>query len=282
MNQLALSPDERAAHAFYAQSILRRMDQAGIKPDTEDAEQMHMGVMRDIQARRIPPNTRVPARRDVLNYLQTVTRATGSFTTAVRALLSPGSWTTSGGSHKLAHDNDIPLAPLMSDIHDNQGNVRFLEVGGGYAGLHGRERQEYEPRGVGELIAHFGDKVGATVDIHVTNLSQWHKNLPQGLQEHAGFIGATLGELTKDGVAPESVDIIYSQCAVYFDRRIGTFIEQAAKLVRKSERGGYLIFNGKTEEDETITEAAAANGFALERKKVLGQNNGTFYIFRKQ
>ncbi|MFA6550460.1 MAG: hypothetical protein WCT36_03850 [Candidatus Gracilibacteria bacterium] len=282
INRLALSEEEDVAHRQYCAKVLKQMEDVGITPDQIDRKETDMGVMRDIQARRIPPNTRVPARRNILSYLQTITNATGSLGTAIRCLLSPGSWTTSGGSHKLATDNGIPLQDVLEGVIEDQGSARFLEVGGGYAGLQGMEKEGYEPKGIGELIAHFGDRVGATLDIHFTNLSQWYKDLPKGVTEHAGFIGSTLKKLEKEGIDLGSVDVIYSQCAAYFDRRITMFIEQSATILKSSKNGGYLIFNGKTEEDAAIMQTAEKNGLVLERKKVLGGMNGTFYIFKKQ
>lgn len=282
LNRLALSQDERAAHSFYTDRILAGLESAGIQPVEADRREASMGVMRDVQARRIPPNTKVPARRDVLRYLDTVSEATGSFGTALRCLMSPGSWTTSGGTHKLANDHGTPLHTLLEEVHTEQGRARFLEVGGGFAGLHGREKLDYQPKGIGEIIEHFGDRVGFTMEIHFTNLSQWHRDLPVGVYEHAGFIGSTIGNLSKRGeVLNGSVDVMYSQCAAYFDRRIGVFVEQAARLLRRSNKGGYLIFNGKTEEDAIIREAAAKNGLLVIASKVLGGMNGTFYILKK-
>lgn len=281
INKLALSPEEHAAHTKYTGKIIHDMESTGLDVKPVDLAEIDMGVMRDIQARRIPPNTPVPPRRRPINYLRTITGATGSLRTAMRCLLSPGSWTTSGGSHKLAHDNGMRIAETLDAVEHDQGRASFLEVGGGYAGLHGAETADCEPRGIGELVAHFGERIGTTVEIHITNLSQWHTDLPKGIQEHTGVIGSTLKTLSEEGISPESVDLIYSQCAVYFDRRISVFIQQASELLKRSVHGGYLIFNGKTEEDDAIVKTAGESGLSLERKFVLGGMNGTLYIFRK-
>ena len=72
--------------------------------------QVQMGVIRDIQAQRMLPNVPVPSRRNVLKYLDTVHQNTGSLQLAVRSWLSSGSWTSSGGSFKLAEDAGYDLA----------------------------------------------------------------------------------------------------------------------------------------------------------------------------
>lgn len=281
LNTLALNAAERQNHADSTSRIVNDMSDIGIIVTDEHRNEIDMGVMRDIQARRLPPNTRVPRRKNILAYLMTVTKATGSISTAIRCLLSPGSWTSSGGTHTLAEQNGKPIDALMTDIHDAEGEANFLEVGGGYAGLHGRGKEGYEAKGVGKLVEHFRDALGSAVNIHFTNLSRWHKDLPKGVNEHAGFIGSTIGRLAEKGVNPEEIDVIYSQCAAYFDMNIDIFIEQASRLLRKSEKGGYLIFNGKTEEHDKIMRTAEENGLRLENSKVIGGMNGTLYIFKK-
>src|SRR3989344_6186068 len=69
-----------------------------------------LGVFRDIQAQRLPPNVRVPPRSRPLEYLTTVHDELGSWVHAIETYLTPGSWTSSGGSFKLAEDAgyDIP------------------------------------------------------------------------------------------------------------------------------------------------------------------------------
>lgn len=278
---LGLSKEERTQKTDFVNAILEGLGSIGIKVDATLASEVEMAVHRDIQARRLPPNLKIPSRKNIVAYFQTIYKATGSIASAIQSFFSPGSWTSSGGSFKLAEDNHFEIGDVLQRALDENGNARFLEVGGGYAGLYGREQEGYEAKGIGKLVERFHDQLGTTVDIHFTNLTAWHKDLPAGVKEHGGFVASTIQNLEREGVNPEEVDIIYSQCAAYFDMNIDVFIAQASRLLKKSENGGYLVFNGKTEEDQKILAAAEQNGLNLASKKEIGGMNGTLYIFKK-
>lgn len=279
---VGLSGEERAQKDTFVDAILEGLENVGKPPVNGVAGGVEMAVSRDIQARRLPPNLRIPSRRRPIEYVRTIYGATRSVRLAAQALFCPGGWTSSGGSFKLAEDNKFEIGDVLQKVLDERGNARFLEVGGGYAGLYGREEEEgYEAKGIGKLVQRFHDQLGATVDIHFTNLTAWHKDLPEGVREHGGFVASTIQNLEKEGVNPEEVDIVYSQCAAYFDTNIDVFIGQASRLLRRSENGGYLVFNGKTEEDQKILAAAEQNGLELASKKEIGGMNGTLYIFKK-
>lgn len=278
---IGLSSEERDQKTEFVNTILEGLGSVGIEVDEILASEVEMAVHRDIQARRLPPNLRIPSRRNMIAYFQTIYNATGSAALAIQAFLSPGSWTSSGGTFKLAEDNKFEIGDVLQRVLTENGNARFLEVGGGYAGLYGREQEGYEAKGVGKLVQRFHDQLGTTVDIHLTNLTAWHKDLPAGVREHGGFVASTIQNLEKEGVNPEEVDVIYSQCAAYFDMNIDIFIAQASRLLKRSKKGGYLVFNGKTEEDQKILAAAEQNGLELASKKEIGGMNGTLYIFKK-
>lgn len=280
-DHLALSQPEREQKEFCVGKILGGLSRVGIQITPELEEEINMSVHRDLQARRLPPNVKIPSRRNVFAYLKTMYQARGSVYDAIHSLMAPGGWTSSGGSFKLAENNEIDLDIIIEKILEENGKAGFLEVGAGYAGLYGREQEEYSPKGVGTLAERFRDQIGATLEIHLTNLTNWHSDLPEGIKEHGGFIASTLDGLGEEGVEEGSIDIAYSQCAAYFDKNIDIFIAQVSRLLRSSENGGYLIFNGKTEEEEKIMTAADQNGLKLERKKVIGGMNGTLFIFKK-
>ncbi len=280
-DRLALSPDERAQKESCVGKILKSLGKVGINVTQHIEEEVDMAVHRDLQARRLPPNVKIPPRRQIFDYLKTMYQARGSVYDAIHSLMSPGGWTSSGGSFKLAEENGIQVDELIRQILEENGKAGFLEIGAGYAGLYDREKEGYEPKGVGKIVSEFRDKLGGTLSVHLTNLTGWHEDLPEGIREHEGLIASTIETLTDEGVKEDDIDVVYSQCAAYFDANVDLFIEQAARFLKHSNAGGYLIFNGKTEEDEKITRAATASGLELKNKKVIGGMNGTLYIFKK-
>src|SRR3989338_409042 len=71
--------------------------------------EIDMGLYRDIQAQRLPPNVKVPSRKKPIEYVNTMYKNTGNLKTSLVSLFSPGSWTSSGGSFKLAEDADYNI-----------------------------------------------------------------------------------------------------------------------------------------------------------------------------
>ncbi len=253
---------------------------AGIQITPDLKSQLEMGVERDIQAQRIPPNVKVPSRRNIPVYLKTMYGIRKSLPFAFKSLFSSGSWTSSGGSFKLAEDNGMLIDELLGKIAIENDQANLLEVGAGYAGLYGKESQEYTPRGIGKLMKKFGSQLGITVNAHFTNLTTWHESTSKGITEHWGHIASTIGQLEKEGIEKGSIDVIYSQCAAYFDQHPELFIEQSSRLLRRTSAGGYLIFNGKTEHNHLIVKTARKNGFDAVGLINLGGMNGTLYIFK--
>ena len=229
-------------------------------------------VKRDLQAKRIAPNVRVPSRlRNPLGYIRTGHDQGLSWFNAARSYFAPGSWTSSGGSFKLAEDAGYDIVSIITQIAGKNRTATFVEVGAGYAGF-----KSDTAVGISKLVRSAGSSIGDKINIHFTNLTPWHNNLTQGVTEHPGYAARDIEHLKQDGV--NSADIIYSQCAAYFEPRLAQFVSGAAKLLNT---GGYLIFNGPVEKNMEILEAAKLNRLALEKKSDLGGNNGRLYIFRK-
>ena len=237
--------------------------------------EIDMGLYRDIQAQRLPPNVKVPSRKKPIEYVNTMYKNAGNLKTSLVSLFSPGSWTSSGGSFKLAEDADYNIIDLLSDREQDNGRAVLLEIGAGYAGF-----MSQPPQGIHKLCKEFGDKLGETVFAHFTNLSEWHQELPRGITEHAGYVARDIGHLVEEANLND-VDIIYSQCAAYFEPFIEQFVESSSKLLNNF---GRLIFNAPKNKEkeifETIRNKNLPLGFEI-NKELEGESNGDLYVFRK-
>lgn len=231
-----------------------------------------LGILRDIQAQRLPPNVRVPPRSSPVAYLDTVHGELGSWVQTIQTYLSPGSWASSGGSFKLAEDAGYDLPEFLIGKARTGESAVLVEVGAGYAGF-----KSTEPKGIRKLVERVAGNPGTNVESHFTNLTQWHaEDLPAHVHEHPHLLARDIAMLSMQGV--RSADVVYSQCAAYFEPRIGDFVTGAAMLLNP---GGLLLFNADTAVDSTIRQRAATSGLQLEREVILGGMNGTLYAFRK-
>lgn len=264
-----LTNNEYKKFITYTHLIMSNVDSRDSNYDQIEKE-VELGVFRDIQAQRLPPNVKVPARRDILNYLKTVKEFVG-LKNAIMSLRSPGSWTSSGGSFKLAEDSGYNILELIKQIETKKGSASFLELGAGYAGL-----KSNELIGINKLIDALENKLGDSINIYFTNLTRWHTDLPNGVKEFPGYLARDLILLNnREKINP---DLIYSQAAAYFEPKVEEFIHGASEIL-KSE--GKLLFNGQEQHDDRIISEAKNNNLQLEDKKYFGENNGNFYVFKK-
>lgn len=231
-------------------------------------EKIAMGIQRDIQAQRLPPNVKVPSRRKPLAYLKTVYGQTHNLPVTLRSYLSSGSWTSSGGSFKLAEETGYDITRMMLDIEQKKGHAKLLEIGAGYAGF-----KTEEPKGIRKLVEKAKEKMGKTITADFTNLSNWHQTLPDGVTEHPGYLARNIASVPIVGA-----DIIYSQCAAYFEQKPFEFVAGAAFILNKN---GYLIFNTPTLKVEEVKRAANKTGLMYELEREFGGENGTLLIFKK-
>ncbi|MDG5469355.1 hypothetical protein P9J64_13585 [Deltaproteobacteria bacterium IMCC39524] len=270
-------------YSYYLESIKSRAKDSSIELSETLEKEIRLGLKRDLQAQKIPPNTPVPRRKNIIKYLCVVSKASGSPIHAFKSLLSPGSWTSSGGSFKLAEDCGYNITDILLEITSSREGKKacnYLEIGAGYAGFLSKDKTG-KRAGIAELYDTHKDLIGDKLFLHFTNLSKWHDNLPEGIYEHPAFLGSTLLSLRKLEECPDYFDVIYSQCAAYFDYNYLKFIEQACNMLCPSDKGGLLIFNGKTELDRQAIEVAEREGTTLIYKEELGGMNGTFYVFKK-
>ncbi|MFH1642662.1 MAG: hypothetical protein ABIC04_07250 [Nanoarchaeota archaeon] len=241
-------------------------------PDFSDLKkETIMGVYRDIQAQRLSPNVKVPSRKKPISYLKTIYGETGSLMLAIRSYLSSGSWTSSGGSFKLAEHLGYDILDIVNDIHKKKGRVGYLEVGAGYAGF-----RSDSPIGIKKITDSFSSDLGKTVDIYFTNLTNWHDSLPEGVKEFSGLAARDIDKLLEEGI--RKVDVIHSQYGAYFEKKIDQFFSAAGKLLNQ---GGYLIFNAPIDQGGLILKESARNGFCLEKSLDFNGETSTLYAFRK-
>lgn len=264
------SREEHEKARTYLEMITSKIPRSDPERD-ELVRQAELGVKRDIQAQRLSPNIRVPPRRRPIKYLQTMRKQLGSWPRAARSFLSPGSWTSSGGSFKLAEDAGYDIPKIMDEMHGRQGNATFLEIGAGYAGF-----KSPAPVGISRLAKVVGGRLGKSVNIHFTNLTKWHDGLPLGITEHPGVLARDIAALGKQ---IGSADVIFSQVGAYFEPRLADFISGASHLLRVR---GYLMFNAPSSKHDEILRHAGARGLILEKMKEFGGHNGNFYVFRKK
>lgn len=262
---------EREEYANYLDNILNHIPRND-KDRVALENNARLGVARDIQARRIPPNTRVPSRRQVLKYLKTVYSATQSMPLSIISLFSPGSWTSSGGSFKLAEDSGYDILQLLQESVNKNGKACYFEVGAGYAGF------KFEAhKGIAGIVDHFGSSLVMPVAIHFTNLTKWHQSLPKGVTEHPGWVARDLSKLFVQEGIPE-IDVFYSQAALYFEPQL----EQALSVIwEHSRNGAYLFFNVPDEKASDVETYLLSKNANILLRKALGQNNGTFLVIRK-
>jgi hypothetical protein len=268
--KVAFSTAEREKLETYFEKLMSKVDPSD--PDYSKLEkETFLAIVRDIQAQRLPPNTRIPSRKNIVKYLKTVHNATGNWIVAFLSLLSPGSWTSTGGSFKLAEESGYDIVKMMIEKEYENGQATLLEIGAGYAGF-----KSDVPLGIKKLVEKAGDKMGNTIFAHFTNLTKWHDSLPKGVVEHPGYAARDILLLREEGVC--SVDVIYSQCAAYFEPKIEKFVSGSAELLKSN---GYLIFDAKPTDNEKICKTAEACYLQIEKIKELGGANGNLYVLRK-
>lgn len=221
------------------------------------------------------PNVAVPLRRHILAYLGAMRRETGSTLRALRSLLHDGSWTSSGGSFFLAERLGYDFRKMVADHMEREGRFRFLEVGVGWAGF---KNQSHEGLNLADLGRSFATYLGDKLHLHFTNLTPWHSSLPKGVTEHPFVTGASLSIIQSQGCLPGTVDVIYSQAAVYFERDIGTFLRNAKTLLKT---GGLVIFNHHESAAGLLAERAEEQGLQLRGTIEIGGMNGIVVAYEK-
>ncbi len=258
-------------------AIERRFAAIGYRPSAESWHQLHLAVARDIQARQLPPNVPVPSRRRALSFISTIYRATGSLPGAIGALFHAGSWTSSGGSFRLAEAIGVDVAALVRD-GCSRGTFTVLEVGGAWAGFHQRQA-DATSLSLGLLAREHKEELGSKLQLHFTNLTRWHEKLPTGVTEHPFVTAAGLSFTASNGVEPATVDLIYSQAAASFEPDIASFMRAAAALLRP---GGQLLFNHRSELASQVNFAASICELDFTRSVLLGGMNGQVALFTKR
>lgn len=235
-----------------------------------------LGVSRDHQARRLPPNVKIPSRRYVLSYLRTIYAHSGSLSVALQSWLKPGSWTSSGGSFRLAVENGVDFAKVLAAVCEETGAAAFLEIGAAYGGF--AESNGSSSNSIKSLYEALRVEQQLNVDFHFTNLTRWHTSLPDGIFEHPGIAASTISRLA--GTC-NHFDVVYSQCATYFDTNVASFVHQIAGLVRESTYGGLIAFNAKPEDFGVICRAALDVELNVVFHKEIGGMNGDFLVLKK-
>ncbi|MER9953087.1 hypothetical protein [Mesorhizobium sp. M0047] len=266
-----------AAAAHARRAILRNFDLIGYEPDPVAWRSIKMGVKRDLQAQLLRPNTPIPPRRNLPRYLRAIHNETGSLAKAIVSSVHDGAWTSSGGSFRLAEELGFDLVSEANQRFESNGILRYLEIGGAWAGLN--KTGEGRSRDVAGLARHFDHAIGRRVFLHFTNLTRWHQTLPNGLVEHPFVTAAGLSVLEEQGIRNATVDILYSQAAVYFETDPKSLMNAASALLRN---GGLLIFNHQPEYSELLKFRALANGLVQTRQRDLGGMNGIVVAFEKQ
>ena len=265
------------AAAQARRSILRNFRTIGYRPNAAAWRALKMGIKRNLQAQSLRPNIPIPRRREVLRYLNTLYRETGSIRSSLISLCHDGAWTSSGGSFRLAQEIGVDLFDEADRVFSRQGRLCYLEIGGGWAGL--KTPAKMRARNIAGLGKHFERDLGRRVLLHFTNLTQWHTDLPDGIVEHPFVTAAGLSVVERQGVPLGSVDIIYSQAAAYFEPDLHFFIESAAALLTPE---GLLIFNHPESRLELVSNCAKSNGLTACRHRHLAGMNGIVVAFEKE
>ncbi|MCZ8547905.1 hypothetical protein OOJ09_27315 [Mesorhizobium qingshengii] len=257
--------------------ILRNLEAIGYEPDEAAWRSIRMGVKRDLQAHRLRPNVPIPSRRNPVRYLKAMFRETGSIYDTLVSFLHDGTWTSSGGSFRLAEQLGFDLVHEANRRLQADGTLRYLEVGGGWAGL--KSPASGSSRDIAGLAKHFERDLGQSVFLHFTNLTQWHADLPKGIFEHPYVTAAGLPVLDTQGIPPGTVGILYSQAAAYFETDVKSFLAAAAALLCP---GGLLIFNLRPEYVGLVSDCAGTGGLTMRKSCDLGGMNGVVVAFEKQ
>ncbi len=257
------------------EALARNFHLAGYEPDEQTWLNLKKGVKRDLQARKLRPNVAVPPRRNIIAYLGTMRRETGSSLRALHSLLHDGSWTSSGGSFLLAERLGYDFNKMIADHMEREEPFRFLEVGGGWAGF---KSDSQENRDIAGLRRSFAENLDVKLHLHFTNLTPWHSSLPKGVKEHPFVTGASLSIVQSQGCLPGTVDVIYSQAAVYFEPDIGRFFRNAEALLKP---GGLLIFNHPESAEGLLADMAKKHKLVLKNKIEMGGMNGIVVAYEK-
>ncbi|WP_137935171.1 hypothetical protein [Mesorhizobium comanense] len=265
------------AAARARRSILRNFETIGYEPDEATWRSIKMGVKRDLQARKLRPNVPIPSRRNPIRYLKAMFRETGSIYNTLVSFLHDGTWTSSGGSFRLAEQLGFDLVHEANRRLQTDGTLRYLEVGGGWAGL--KSPASGSSRDIAGLAKYFERDLGHSVFLHFTNLTQWHTELPTGVFEHPYVTAAGLPVLDTQGIASGTVSILYSQAAAYFETDVKSFLAAAAALLCP---GGLLIVNFRQEYIGLVSDYAPAGGLTMRKSCDLGGMNGVVVAFEKQ
>ncbi len=271
IEKLAFTPAEREEYHSSMEKLLSMADYKDKNYKLIKSE-LELAVIRDIQAKRLPPDVKVPSRKKALKYIKTIYYATGSLKLALRSLLYPGSWTSSGGSFKLAEEAGYDITEMMLKIEQEKGTAKLLEIGAGYAGFKSREH-----KGIRKLVEKAGDKIGKSIFAYMTNLTKWHEHLPNGVVEFSGYRAKDISMLKNKNLI-SNVDIIYSQCGAYFEPEIEEFVIASSELLSD---GGMLIFNAKPSDNDKILKVAEKCNLKLQEKFELNNSNGNLYVFKK-
>ena len=252
-------------------AISRTFADIGYITDPTATRAIARGVMRDLQARRLRPNVSVPSRRNPMKFVQVMRAETGSMSTALISLLHDGSWTSSGGSFRLAEQLGVDLPRLCEEILRRNGGLRYLEIGAGWAGLRSPLSNGTVPRDVAGLAKRYQEQLGQSVHLHLTNLTPWHPDLPDGVTEHPYVTAASLKALVLQGVPSHSIDVIFSQAAAYFETDHIAFLNAAMDLLAP---GGTMIFNHRPELSDEIDAVLESHGIRAASRLQLGGMNG--------
>ncbi|MHB0953952.1 MAG: hypothetical protein ACYC10_18780 [Allorhizobium sp.] len=257
--------------------IARNFASIDYNPDHETWRSIRMGVKRDLQAQRLRPNVPVPPRKNPLKFFQVMLNETGSLTQALLSFMHDGAWTSSGGSFRLAEAVSLDLHERACDIVASGTTFTYLEIGAAWAGLR-TPPSDGPVRDIAGLKRAFAAELGQAVLLHFTNLTAWHGELEKGIFEHPYVTAAGLQILEHQGVAPASVDILYSQAAAYFETDYPIFLRSAARLLKPA---GIMVFNHRPELTVQMDEMAAACGLKKVNRKLLGGMNGAVVRYDK-
>jgi len=243
---------------------------------------IRMLIKKDLISKNLPPNFNISQKNILLKYFSKIV-SRGLFTGSSSSFLDSYAWTSTGGSFKLANENNYQISKIINKIIKTNNKAIFLEIGAGYAGLNKYDYPNcYSVDGIGKLIRENSNFLGNSLEIHFTNIAKWHNSLPNGVYEHPHFLASTIELLIYEGIKYASVDIIYSQCAAFFDSNIISFIKQSEVLLKYSEYGGYLIFNLKTENCNLFLDFITNANFKLIDRIKLNQMNGSLLVLKKK